>query len=52
MNPQGYQETENVTVSGGKVAANARKELEGLLGRSIISPLNATSPIQLDDTKK
>ena len=52
INPQGYSETENVTVSGGNVAANARKELEGLLGRSIISPLNATAPIQLDDTKK
>lgn len=52
MNPQGYSETENITVAGGTVAANARKELEGLLGRSIISPLNATSPIQLDDTKK
>lgn len=52
INPQGYDETEKVTVSGGNVAANARKELEGLLGRSIISPLNATAPIQLDDTKK
>lgn len=50
INPKGYEETEDVTVSGGKIAANARKELEGLLGRSIISPLNATSPIQLDDT--
>ena len=50
INPRGYEETENVTISGGNVAANARKELEGLLGRSIISPLNATSPIQLDDT--
>ena len=52
VNPQGYDETEQVTVSGGTVAANARKELEGLLGRSIISSLNATSPIQLDDTKQ
>lgn len=52
INPQGYGETEKVTISGGNVAANARKELEGLLGRSIISPLNATSPIQLDDTQK
>ena len=51
VNPKGYVETENVTVSGGNVAANARKELEGLLGRSIISPLNATAPIQLDDTQ-
>ena len=52
VNPQGYDETEIVTVSGGNVAANARKELEGLLGRSIISPLNATAPFQLDDTQK
>ena len=52
VNPQGYDETEQVTVSGGTVAANARKELEGLLGRSIISSLNATSPLQLDDTKQ
>ena len=52
VNPQGYNETEQVTVSGGTVAANARKELEGLLGRSIISSLNATAPILLDDTKQ
>ena len=52
INPKGYSETENVTAAGGTVAANARKELEGLLGRSIISSLNATSPILLDDTKK
>lgn len=52
VNPQGYIETAQVTVSGGTVAANARKELEGLLGRSIISSLNATAPILLDDTKQ
>lgn len=51
-NPHGYGETEKVTVTGGRIAANARKELETELGRSIISHLNASSPLQLDDTKK
>lgn len=51
-NPRGYGQAEKVTITGGRIAANARKELESELGRSIISPLNASSPIQLDDSIK
>lgn len=51
-NPCGYGQAEKVTITGGRIAANARKELESELGRSIISPLNASSPIQLDDSIK
>lgn len=49
--PQGYSETKDVTISGGEIAGNARKELEKKLGRTIISSSNATSPDMLDDTK-
>lgn len=49
-NPKGYRDTKSVTQAGGKIAANARKELESQLGRSVISPLNASSPKQLDDS--
>lgn len=52
INPKGYEETETVTVTGGQIAANARKELEDKLGSTIISSLNATSPVMLDDAKK
>ena len=51
-NPKGYGLAEKVTITGGRIAANARKELESELGRSIISPLNASAPIQLDDSKR
>ena len=51
-NPRGYGQAEKVTITGGRIAANARKELESELGRSIVSPLNASSTIQLDDSIK
>ena len=50
--PEGYEETREVTISGGEIAGNARKELEAKLGRSVISSANATEPMLLDDTKK
>lgn len=50
--PSGYDETKEVTISGGEIAGNARKELEAKLGRSVISSSNATIPELLDDTKK
>ena len=50
-NPKGYDGAKSATMAGGKIAANARKELESQLGRSVISPLNATSPNLLDDSK-
>ena len=50
--PNGYDETKDVTISGGEIAGNARKELEAKLGRSVISSSNAAIPELLDDTKK
>ena len=51
-NPNGYDGAKTATQAGGKIAANARKELENQLGRSVLSPLNATSPNLLDDSQK
>jgi hypothetical protein len=48
--PKGYIETKDVTVSGGEIAGNARKELEKKLGRTVISSSNATTPDLLDDS--
>lgn len=50
--PIGYDETKEVTISGGEIAGNARKELEAKLGRTVISSSNATTPELLDDAKK
>lgn len=50
--PSGYTETKEVTISGGEIAGNARKELEAKLGRTVISSSNATTPELLDDAKK
>lgn len=49
--PSGYDESKEVTISGGEIAGNARKELEAKLGRTIISSSNATTPELLDDGK-
>ncbi|MBQ8199947.1 MAG: phage antirepressor protein [Lachnospiraceae bacterium] len=49
QNPKGYEETEEVTIAGGEIAGNARKELEKKLGRSVISSANARNPNLLDD---
>ena len=51
-NPQGYDGAKSATLAGGTIAANARKELESKLGRSVLSPLNASTPTMLDDSKK
>lgn len=50
--PVGYDETKDVTISGGEIAGNARKELEAKLGRTVISGSNASTPELLDDTRK
>jgi hypothetical protein len=51
-NPKGYSEAKTATLAGGEIAANARKDLEKQLGRSVISPLNAATPHMLDDKSK
>ncbi len=50
--PKGYNETRDVTISGGEIAGNARKELEKKLGRTVILGANAITPEMLDDTTK
>ena len=52
QSPSGYDETKEVTISGGEIAGNARKELEAKLGRTVISSSNAAKPGLLDDSKK
>ena len=51
QNPRGYDETKEVTISGGEIAGNARKELEAKLGRTVISTSNVATPELLDDMK-
>lgn len=48
-NPNGYTETKDVTIQGGEIAGNARRDLESRLGHSVLSPLNANTPDLLDD---
>lgn len=47
--PKGYGETKKVTISGGEIAGNARKELERKLGKTVISSSNASTPELLDE---
>ncbi len=48
-NPQGFSQSKDIAKTGGSIAGNARKELEKQLGRSVISPANATTPKRLDE---
>lgn len=48
-NPKGLEESKKVTAQGGKIAGNARKELEEALGRSVISASNSGDKKLLDD---
>lgn len=41
QNPNGFDESKSVAISGGNIAGNARRELEEKLGHSIISSKNA-----------
>lgn len=48
-NPNGYEQTKDITVKGGEIALGAREALEKQLGKSVLSPLNAKTPNLLDD---
>lgn len=48
-NPQGFSQSKDIAKIGGSIAGNAHKELEKQLGRSVISPANATTPKRLDE---
>ena len=51
-NPKGFNQTKEITMAGGKIAGNAREELERQLGHSVLSSANAKEPDLLDDSKK
>lgn len=50
-NPKGFSQSKEIAKTGGSIAGNARKELEKQLGRSVISPTNATTPKYLDENQ-
>lgn len=50
-NPQGIDETKDVTLQGGNIAKLAREALEKQIGHSVVSSINANTPTLLDDKK-
>ncbi len=49
INPEGFEESKDVAQRGGKIAGDARKDIEKQSGKSVISSRNAKSPELLDD---
>lgn len=50
--PVGFDESLRVAREGGSIAGNARREIEGRVGKSVISPANAQTPTLLDETEQ
>ena len=48
-NPNGFEESRDVAKRGGNIAGNARKELETVTGKSVISKKNSKNPELLDE---
>ena len=48
-NPDGFEESREVAKRGGNIAGNARKELEEVTGRKVISKKNSKTPKLLDE---
>lgn len=50
-NPKGFAQSKAIAHAGGSVARAARRELEGKLGRTVVSPLNAKGlePIEIEE---
>ena len=48
-NPDGFEESRDVAKRGGNIAGNARKELEEVTGKSVISKKNSKNPELLDE---
>ena len=48
-NPDGFEESRDVAKRGGSIAGNARKELEEVTGKSVISKKNSKNPELLDE---
>ena len=49
--PENFNESRKIARDGGKVAGNARKDIEDRLGHTVISPLNANN-VELLTTQK
>lgn len=49
INPEGFEESKDVAQKGGKIAGDARKDIEKQSGKSVITSRNAKSPELLDD---
>lgn len=47
-NPKDLSDSKQIAHDGGNVAKTARLELEAKLGHTVISPLNASTPLSLD----
>ena len=48
--PETFEESRGIAIEGGKVAGNARKDIERRTGTTVISPLNAQDKQALDVT--
>ena len=48
-NPDGFEECHDVAKRGGNIAGNARRELESVTGRNVISKKNSKTPKLLDE---
>ncbi len=48
-NPDGFEESRDVSKRGGNIAGNARRELEATTGRKVISKKNSKTPDLLDE---
>jgi hypothetical protein len=49
FNPEGFEESKDIAQRGGKIAGDARREIEEQSGKPVITPRNAKSPELLDD---
>lgn len=49
VNPEGFEESKDIAQRGGKVAGNARKNIEKESRRPVITKRNAKTPKLLDD---
>ena len=48
-NPDGFRQSRDVARRGGNIVGNARKELESVTGKSVISKKNSKNPELLDE---
>jgi hypothetical protein len=51
-NPEGFEESKNVAQQGGNVAKVARKELEAITGKKVVTSLNAKRTLEIKNNKE